>query len=135
MGNNSRWHLTSLYNQRRKEFWKGLDMVRTRWNGAWCFAGDRNIIRFPSEKKGGGRLSGGMRSFSDWINSHSLVDLQMSGALFTWSNHESPPIMSRLDRFLVSNEWMDLYPDVFQIALPKPASDHCQIMLNSDCED
>lgn len=58
----------------------------------------------------------------------------MSGALFTWSNHQSPPIMSRLDRFLLSNEWMDLYPDVLQIALHKTASDHCPIMLNSDCE-
>ena len=42
--------------------------------------------------------------------------------------------MSRPDRILLSNKWLDLYPDVFQIALSKPASDHCPIMLNSDCE-
>lgn len=56
MGNNSRWLLTSVYgpndNQRRKDFWKELDMIRTRWSGAWCLGGDWNIIRFPSEKKG-----------------------------------------------------------------------------------
>ena len=96
MQNNTKWLLSSVYgpddNQRRKGFWRELDMVRARWNGAWCLRGDWHTIRFPSEKKGGGRLSAGMRSFSDWINSHSFVDLQMSGASYTWSNHQTPPI-------------------------------------------
>lgn len=42
--------------------------------------------------------------------------------------------MSRLDRFLVFSEWLELYLDVCQIALPKPASDHCPIFLNSNCK-
>ena len=68
-------------------------MVRARWNYGLCSGGDGKIVRFPSEKKGGDRFSGGMRSFSDWINSHSLVDLQMSGASYTWSNHQTPPMI------------------------------------------
>lgn len=73
-------------------------------------------------------------SFTDWINSQSSVDLHLKGAAFTWSNHQSPPILSRLNRFLVSREWLDLYPEVCQIAPPKPASDHCPILLDSNCE-
>lgn len=42
--------------------------------------------------------------------------------------------MSRLDRFLVSNNWFNLHPEVFQIVLPKPASHHSPILLNSCCE-
>ncbi|XXG85840.1 hypothetical protein AAC387_Pa11g0856 [Persea americana] len=75
-----------------------------------------------------------MRRFSDWINSHSLVDLQMGGASFTWSNHQTNPAMSRLDRFLVSSDWLETYPEVIQTALPKPVSNHCSIMLDSECE-
>lgn len=37
--------------------------------------GDFNIIRFPEEKLGGCRLSPEMQAFSDWINSHALLDL------------------------------------------------------------
>lgn len=74
-------------------------------------------------------------SFSDWINSHALVDLQLTGASsFTWLNHQNPPIMSRLDRFLVSSEWMDVYSDAYQLALLKLASDHYPIMLGTKCE-
>eukprot|EP00268_Persea_americana_P026435 TRINITY_DN2585_c1_g1_i1.p1 TRINITY_DN2585_c1_g1~~TRINITY_DN2585_c1_g1_i1.p1 ORF type:complete len:122 (+),score=11.21 TRINITY_DN2585_c1_g1_i1:358-723(+) len=75
-----------------------------------------------------------MTSFSNWINLHSPVGLQLKGASYTWSNCQDPPIMSRLDRFLISIEWMDLYPDVFQTALRKTTLYHCPIMLNSDCE-
>lgn len=93
--------------------------------------GDQNIVRFPTEKLGGGHISAAMSLFSDWINSHSLIDLQLGGASFTWSNHQTPPSMSRLDRFLVSADWLDLYPELCQLALPKPASDHCPIVLDS----
>lgn len=45
-----------------------------------------------------------------------------------------PPIatiMSRLDRFLISLKWLDLYPEVCQLALLKHASNHCPILLDS----
>lgn len=136
--NSAKWLLTSLYgpnsSEKRKEFWNELDMIRRRWNGPWCIGGDWNIIRFPSEKLGGTRISADMRLFSDWINPHSLVDLQLKGASFTWSNHQSNPAMSRLDRFLVTTDWLEAYPEVIQLALPKPASDHCPILLDSECE-
>lgn len=88
------------------------------------------------EKKGRRKVSNEMLSFSDWINSHSLLDLQLCGASYTWSNHQDPPIMSRLDRFLIANDWLDLYPDVNQVALPKPASDHsAQSCLTQNVRD
>lgn len=37
--------------------------------------------------------------------------------------------MSRLDRFLVYTDWLDLYPKCFQMALSRPTSDHCSIVL------
>ena len=96
--NNSKWLLTSVYGpnngQRRDDFWKELDTIRGRWNGAWCIGGDLNINRFPSEKLGGSKLTAEMRRFFDWINSHNLVDLQLGGASFIWSNHQSSPAMS-----------------------------------------
>ncbi|XXG61222.1 hypothetical protein AAC387_Pa04g2933 [Persea americana] len=42
--------------------------------------------------------------------------------------------MSKLDRFLVTLDRLETYPEVTQLALPKPVSDHCPIPLDSDCE-
>lgn len=75
-----------------------------------------------------------IQAFSDWINSHSLVDLPLGGARFTWSNHQDTPILSHLERFLVSGDWIDLFPEVSQVAFPKPVSDHCPIIIDSNCE-
>lgn len=75
-----------------------------------------------------------MTDFSDWINCDALVDLQFGGAMCTWSNHQFPPTMSRLDRFLVSGEWMDLFLEVCQIAMPNPISDPYPIILDTKLE-
>lgn len=136
--NNSRWFVTSVYgphsSQRPMDFWKELDAIKGRWNGTWCVGGNWNVVRFPSEKLGGCRTSPDMQAFSDWINSNSLIDLHLSGAAFTWSSHQSLPSMSKLDRFLVTTDWLELYLEVCQMALPKTASDHCPILLDSRCE-
>ena len=119
LGENSKWLPTSVYgpndNQRRKEFWRELDMIRGRWKGSWCIGGDWNVIRFPNERLGGRRTSGNMTFFSDWINRHALMDPNLSGASYTWSNHQDPPVMSRLDRFLVSTDWIQLYHAGFKL--------------------
>lgn len=71
-----------------------------------------------------------MEVFSAWINANSPIDLQLSGATFTWSNYQSPPTKSRHDRFLVPVDWLDMYPKVYQMALTKLASNHCPILLD-----
>lgn len=68
-----------------------------------------------------------MRAFSDWIGIQNLVDLPLGGAKYTWSNRQESSVMSRLDRFLVSIEWIDLFPHCIQVALARPTSDHCPI--------
>lgn len=85
--------------------------------------GDWNIIRFPSERVGGNRITSDMQSLLDWINSQSLVDLPLGGARFRWPNHRNPPILSRLDRFLVFRDWLDVFPE------PKPTSGTALLFL------
>jgi hypothetical protein len=36
---------------------------------------------------------------------HDLIELDLSGRLYTWSNNRNPPMYEKLDRFLVSPEW------------------------------
>ncbi|GAU40836.1 hypothetical protein TSUD_287740 [Trifolium subterraneum] len=41
-------------------------------------------------------------------------------------------IMSRLDRFLLSDDWMISFPNCTQMALPRTLSDHCPILFSID---
>lgn len=58
-----------------------------------------NVIRFPSERRGGYPFSSDMRDFSDWIRLNEMVDLPVGGARYTWTNKQQDPITSRLGRF------------------------------------
>ena len=86
--------------------------------------GDFNVIRFSHERKGRCSMNSAMRDFSDWIRQHDLIDLPLSGAM-----------MRRLDRFIVSRDWLDVFPDSIQRILSHPIFFHCPILLESGMED
>ena len=70
-----------------------------------------------------------MREFSSFIDSCNLIDPPLEGARFTWSSHEEAPVLSRIDRFLLSVEWEDHFQGFHQVTLPKIISDHFPILL------
>lgn len=49
-----------------------------------------------------------MEGFDEFILEADLVDLPLKGRHFTWSNLEGLS-MSQIDRFLVSEGWMNLW--------------------------
>jgi endonuclease/exonuclease/phosphatase family metal-dependent hydrolase len=55
---------------------------------------------------------------------HNLVDLPLEDGQFTWSNNQEDHIWSRIDRFLVSPEWEERFPEVSQKRLTRLLSDH-----------
>jgi len=101
------------------------------WELPWCIGGDFNVVRFPSERSSGAGYSAAMEEFSDFIFMQNLVDLPLEGGQFTWSNNQEDQIWSRIDRFLVSLEWEERFPEVIQKRLPRLLSDHFPLLL--DC--
>ena len=70
----------------------------------WCFGGDFNVVRFPSEYSGSGPFTSVMTDFSDFIFEQGLIDLPLEGGTFTWSNSREVASSSRLDKFLLSSD-------------------------------
>ena len=56
-----------------------LGAIKGLWNEPWCVAEDFNMIRFPSERSRGGRLTQAMRRFSEVIEELELRDLPLQG--------------------------------------------------------
>ncbi|XP_058076384.1 uncharacterized protein LOC131224965 [Magnolia sinica] len=119
----------------RVDFWEELSNIKQSFSGPYCFVGDFNVIRFVEEHSRIRRVSPAMERFSDWIQALKLVDLPLSGARFTWTNGRCNPLQSRLDRFLMSADWLELFPLASQLALPRTTSDHCPILLTLDDSD
>ncbi|WKA03030.1 hypothetical protein VitviT2T_021168 [Vitis vinifera] len=73
-----------------------------------------------------------MRDFDSFIRECELLDPPLRNASFTWSNLQESPVCKRLDQFLYSNEWGQLFPQGLQEALIRRTSDHWPIALDTN---
>jgi hypothetical protein len=87
------------------------------------------MIRRKNEKNKGPINRRLMRLFNNTIDSLQLLELDFNGRLFTWSNEQNDPTMSRIDRFLATTEWHDLYPTADLQAFCTLTSDHCPLIM------
>lgn len=93
--------------------------------------GDFNEIIASHEKEGGRpHTFGQMQSFRDLVSDCSLSNIAPHGPKFTSRgirNHDE--IRVRLDRFLASSSWMDLFPISKVVNLNPSKSDHFPILI------
>ena len=64
----------------------------------------------------------------------ALEEVRSVGRRFTWCRPNGSA-MSRLDRFLLSDEWLVQWPGSTQFVLDRDYSDHCPILLKSKTID
>ena len=106
-------------------------------NGLLCVLGDFNSIRSQDE-----RISSSQRTattsdisdFNDWISEMELHDIRCLGNSFTWFRPNGSA-KSWLDRFLVSDQWLSMWPNTSQHVLQRDVSDHCPLILKTKLVD
>ncbi|XP_071695540.1 uncharacterized protein [Rutidosis leptorrhynchoides] len=103
-------------------------------NEAWVLCGDFNEVRGPSERFNCEFVENIARWFNDFIRDNSLVDIPMGGRIFTRFSDDGTKF-SKLDRFLVSESFHQLWNNLSSVALDRTKSDHCPIMLCNDVKD
>lgn len=100
---------------------------------AYVLLGDFNNIRVLSKRKGESLQNYGdldKRVFNCFIEDMGLEDLPLIGRRFTWTRPNGKSI-SRIDRMLVSKEWLDLWEGSSLRALNQKFSDHCSLVLKN----
>ncbi|GJU33149.1 RNA-directed DNA polymerase, eukaryota [Tanacetum coccineum] len=118
----------------KRLLWEYISSLITRWNGETIVMGDFNVVRSTDERLGSRFNQSSAKVFNQFIESSGLVDIKLEGYSFTWS-HPSGRKMSKLDRFLVSEGIVSLFPSISATCLDKHLSDHRPILLhevNSD---
>ena len=117
------WAFTGIYGPNsdldRRLLWEELAGIRSWWSVPCCFGGDFNALRFSSKCSGSGPFSSAMVNFSDFISELGLIDLPFEGGTFTWSNSSEVASCSRLDRFLLSLDWEEHFPNIHQRRLQR----------------
>ncbi|GKV14964.1 hypothetical protein SLEP1_g25762 [Rubroshorea leprosula] len=118
----------------KRALWVELQNLISNRNGNWCLGGDFNAVRSSGERAGCNGMSREMKDFDSFIIESGLVDLPMVGRKYTWYNANGQH-MSRIDRFLVSEEWLLRWCDVKQWGLKRTVSYHCPILLKNEWVD
>ena len=75
-----------------------------------------------------------IREFNEWIEELEVEEVPWVRRKFTWFRPNGAA-RSKLDRFLVSPEWLAKWPGSTQHTLDRNFSDHCPILLRSKFVD
>ncbi|GJY44030.1 RNA-directed DNA polymerase, eukaryota [Tanacetum coccineum] len=136
--NNTKLLIVSVYAPQsatdKRLLWSYITGLLSRWNGEVLVTGDFNEVRFERERLGSVFNVHGANEFNSFISNAGLVEIQLEGYSFTWS-HPSAAKMSKLDRFLVSEGFLSLFPHISALCLDKNLSDHRPILLREMVTD
>jgi hypothetical protein len=111
-----------LANKRR--LWDSILMSKGGFGGGvWCVVGDFNAVLHSDERRGINSQSSFDVSletieFNNFVSNMELMDLPVLGRKFTWC-HPNGRSMSRIDRALVSEDWLHTWGQPTLWALPR----------------
>nr|GEX62634.1 RNA-directed DNA polymerase, eukaryota [Tanacetum cinerariifolium] len=111
-----------------RDLWDYLRSFIDRWECDTVIMGDFNKVRSEHERFGSTFISQGAIAFNNFISSACLIDLPLEGYAITWA-HKSASKMSKLDRYLISEGVLDLFPHLSALCLDRHLSDHRLILL------
>ncbi|XP_057452341.1 uncharacterized protein LOC130744170 [Lotus japonicus] len=105
---------------------------------SWCLLGDFNAVRYAEERRGVAEVQPSQRremsEFNVFIGTMELMDIPLAGRKFTWRRPNNQA-QSRIDRFLISKEWCDAWPNFSQLVLNRDISDHSPLLLRQAFHD
>nr|GEV09503.1 putative RNA-directed DNA polymerase, eukaryota, reverse transcriptase zinc-binding domain protein [Tanacetum cinerariifolium] len=113
---------TSFARYRKKDF-KGTSLL-------YVVFGDLNDVKNEAERYGSAFSRPKAQTFNSFIDDSGLLEIPMGGRTFTWMN-KSVKKMSKLDRFLLSEDVLDDNKDLKAIVLEQLWSHHNPILLLS----
>ena len=132
---NFKWEVIAVYgpadHRRSPAFLAELQLKISNSPHPVLVGGDFNLIRSPDEKNNSRVNFPRMQLFNDWIAELGLRELDRTGARFTWTNRQTIPTQSMLDRVLVSPEWELRCPLASLRAVTRIGSDHVPLLLST----
>ncbi|GKD54311.1 RNA-directed DNA polymerase, eukaryota, partial [Tanacetum coccineum] len=94
----------------KEALWSSIESLVTSINDVWVIFGDFNVVRSRDERSGCKFDMSEANVFNDFISRLELFAFHLGGRRFTRFDQEGRKA-SKLDRFMVSPEFFDLWKD------------------------
>ncbi|XP_071739948.1 uncharacterized protein [Rutidosis leptorrhynchoides] len=108
--------------------WADLSDILMYDGVMWAIFGDFNEVRFIDERKNTDFCERRAKAFNDFIKVNSLLDLPLGGRIYTRISDNGKKFC-KLDRFLISESFLQQWPNINVMVIDKKHSDHCPIIL------
>ncbi|XP_023737696.1 uncharacterized protein LOC111885684 [Lactuca sativa] len=118
----------------KRRLWEQLGQIKGEMEGTWIIFDDFNTVRRREERLNSQFCPSSAFHFNRFISETGLHDLRMGGHRFTFLC-QTDFKLSKLDRFLVCNNFIHLFPSTSTTALPRDLSDHCPVILQTSLPD
>jgi hypothetical protein len=133
-----KWQITMVYGPQgdaeKIQFLQELKSIPIPDHDRWLVLGDFNLI-YQAEDKNNSNLNRRlMNSFKAALDVMQLKEIKLNGRRFTWSNEQTNPTLTRIDRLFCTAEWDLLFPACFLHSLPSLMSDHTPLLLQGDLD-
>ncbi|CAH1426155.1 unnamed protein product [Lactuca virosa] len=113
----------------KRLLWNYISSFITRYGGNYVIFGDFNVVRSVEERFGSVFCSSSAEDFNNFIDDVGGVDVPMIRKRFTRVDSSNVKL-SKLDRFLVSEDIYDRFQGLQVAVLDRLWSDHCLILLH-----
>ncbi|XP_057747767.1 uncharacterized protein LOC130966964 [Arachis stenosperma] len=130
------WLCSAVYGSpqfdKRCMLWGHLRSINSSHNGPWMAVGDFNEIVAPDESTGAYFSSHRASLLATTLDDCELFDLKVTGRRYTCYRavQAGRDLAKRLDRALVNEAWMTMFPENYSEILSKLHSDYCPILVH-----
>ncbi|GJU68923.1 putative RNA-directed DNA polymerase [Tanacetum coccineum] len=132
MGINVKVGLLNIYAPQspslKDQLWSDMENLINAIDAVWIIFGDFNVVRCYDERFGCLFDISEANSFNDFISRVGLFVFPLGGRRFTRFDKNGSKA-SKLDRFLVSGNFLDYWTDASVSLLSRSISDHCPLLL------
>ncbi|XP_074327095.1 uncharacterized protein LOC141665037 [Apium graveolens] len=136
LNNSNHFRVTGVYGEpdrsKRYETWQLIRNLADNNNHPWILIGDMNNVCSQHDKKGGRPYPASLiQGFLEVLDECNMIDLDLQGYQYTWERGAgtSDWIEVRLDRALVTPDFMNMFKDAMLTNLEVSTSDHCPLLL------
>lgn len=110
----------------RRSLWEALACIAPRLPDAVLWAGDFSTVLSASERRNCTFNRADSRAFQSFISELGVIDMPLSGSLFTWYCASKS---SRIDRCLIADSFLSDFGLLVQSSLQRFSSDHRSLLV------
>ncbi|KAD5961600.1 hypothetical protein E3N88_13073 [Mikania micrantha] len=138
IGNKKHLNIMNVYAPQevalKKILWTQIRRLILETDGYWVVMGDFKSVRVPEERLNSQFDSNCATEFNNFILETGLQEFSMKGAKFTYCQKQGRKL-SKIDRILVSLNYLDDWSDSCCMVLKRSLSDHSPVILKSSFLD